>query len=172
MPADRNAYFRDYYQRRIEVMRAYKAKWGRENRESVMATQRKWREKMSPEERETLRQRRAQQNKEWRAFIKTRDPELWQYIQRKYALRRNYGLTPEAYEAMLKAQGGKCAICRRPPEKRKHAVDHCHKTNTIRGLLCHRCNRALGYLDDDPLRLRAAISYLRQSERFSMQFHR
>jgi Recombination endonuclease VII len=39
-------------------------------------------------------------------------------------------------------------------------IDHCHATNTVRGVLCGPCNRSMGYMDDDPARLRAAASYL------------
>ena len=78
---------------------------------------------------------------------------------------RVYGLTVEAYEALLAAQGGVCAICRRPPaadgrQKRLH-VDHDHATDAVRGLLCSNCNTALGLLDDDVDRIAAAIFYLR-----------
>lgn len=39
-------------------------------------------------------------------------------------------------------------------------VDHDHATDLIRGILCSRCNQALGLLDDDPERFAAAIAYL------------
>ena len=41
-------------------------------------------------------------------------------------------------------------------------VDHCHKTGLIRGLLCARCNKAIGWFGDDPALLEAAALYLRQ----------
>jgi len=47
------------------------------------------------------------------------------------------------YDALLKHQGGGCAICGRPPKKRRLDMDHDHRTMEIRGLLCVRCNRAL-----------------------------
>lgn len=53
------------------------------------------------------------------------------------------GFTAEAYDAMLEAQGGGCAICGNPPKSRRLHVDHDHKTGAVRGLLCHRCNRGL-----------------------------
>ena len=75
---------------------------------------------------------------------------------------KQYGITPEAYDAMLEAQGGVCAICGGEQTLgRKHFdVDHCHDTGIVRGLLCSHCNRALGLMLDDPSRLRGAAAYL------------
>ncbi len=70
-----------------------------------------------------------------------------------------YGLTADDYERMLIEQGGVCAICRRKSDRRL-CIDHCHATQKVRGLLCHRCNTALGLLDDDWDRLRAAMAYV------------
>ena len=66
---------------------------------------------------------------------------------------------PDAMRAELtKKQDGRCAICGRMDKSL--AVDHCHATNTIRGMLCRRCNLGIGALDDDPRLLRQAITYL------------
>lgn len=54
-----------------------------------------------------------------------------------------YGLTPDAYRALLALQDGKCAICRARPKSKRLAVDHDHKTGAVRGLLCSRCNHDL-----------------------------
>ncbi|MBM3661163.1 MAG: hypothetical protein FJW95_16895 [Actinobacteria bacterium] len=62
---------------------------------------------------------------------------------------------------MLEAQGGGCAICGRPePEGGSLHVDHDHETGAVRGLLCFRCNGALGNLDENVERLADAIAYL------------
>lgn len=53
------------------------------------------------------------------------------------------GVTDEQYERLLAAQGGHCALCPNTPKTRRLAVDHEHRTGRVRGLLCHRCNRAL-----------------------------
>lgn len=60
-----------------------------------------------------------------------------------------YRLTPEEYDAILAFQGGVCAGCGEPPRGIRLAVDHCHKTGRIRGLLCWLCNRAIGILRDN-----------------------
>ena len=59
------------------------------------------------------------------------------------AYRSRTGITEAAYLSMLALQGGGCALCANPPKTRRLSVDHDHRTGTVRGLLCHRCNRAL-----------------------------
>lgn len=79
-----------------------------------------------------------------------------------------YKITPNQYDAMSEAQGWLCAICNQPERSRfkgklrRLAVDHCHETGRVRGLLCCSCNRALGYFGDDAKRLEAAVAYLRK----------
>lgn len=94
-------------------------------------------------------------------------PDKAAAIMRRNALRRRYGLTPAQYDAMHNAQSGRCAICggNRNPQGKRLAVDHCHKTNEIRGLLCTHCNAGLGYFDDSPVLLMAAIQYLAKRAR-------
>jgi len=77
-------------------------------------------------------------------------------------LRETYGITPEQYWAIYKAQGGRCYICRRANgQRRKLAVDHDHATLLVRGLLCRPCNRnVLGHARDDPEFFRRGIDYL------------
>lgn len=82
-------------------------------------------------------------------------------------IERTYGITLEVYERMLEEQGGLCAICggegfvMKESHTMKLAVDHCHSTGAVRGLLCHNCNRALGLFKDNPAHLAKAISYLK-----------
>jgi hypothetical protein len=73
-----------------------------------------------------------------------------------------YGITPEEFAAMFRAQGGRCKLCRAsdPKSKKGWVVDHCHKTKAVRGVLCQRCNLLLGYAEDSIRRLREAIRYL------------
>lgn len=81
---------------------------------------------------------------------------------------RNYGVSPEWYEAKLVEQGGVCAICKLPESfvnKRSGGIkllciDHDHDTGKVRGLLCQKCNVALGNMGDDPKRVRNLARYL------------
>ncbi|MGH9178293.1 MAG: endonuclease VII domain-containing protein, partial [Acidimicrobiales bacterium] len=80
---------------------------------------------------------------------------------RRSYLKRTYGITPEVYDELLARQEGVCAICRRQPTPGISLhVDHDHDSGRIRGLLCFRCNNALGDFDDDHDRLYAALRYL------------
>ena len=76
--------------------------------------------------------------------------------------RRRYGITKEQYLAMLDEQGGACAICRGAPDGKDKSlvVDHDHKTGKVRGLLCNKCNWAIGHFKDDSDRMMNAITYL------------
>jgi hypothetical protein len=72
-----------------------------------------------------------------------------------------YGLTVEAYDQLLQAQRGLCAICGKAcTTGQALSVDHEHATGRIRGLLCKKCNMAIGLLNDSPERLEAAKVYL------------
>lgn len=77
-------------------------------------------------------------------------------------LLRRYGITHAQYENMYRKQGGKCKICREPVNVagRRLAVDHCHNTGKVRGLLCNKCNSGIGWFRDDPALLRRAAGYL------------
>jgi hypothetical protein len=74
-----------------------------------------------------------------------------------------YGITIEDWNEMYDAQGGKCAICGAFGTRDKGLyVDHSHKTNKVRALLCQNCNALIGHAFELPERLLAAISYLQQ----------
>ncbi|MEU1981378.1 endonuclease VII domain-containing protein [Nocardia sp. NPDC019395] len=102
---------------------------------------------------------------------------------RRANLWAKYRITPDQYDELRTAQGYRCAICDvhendidttqvggRPRRdgskllKSPLAVDHCHMSRAVRGLLCARCNLGLGAFDDDPVRLAAAIAYLERNE--------
>lgn len=80
--------------------------------------------------------------------------------QRDYMLMRTYGMSEADKLAMLEDQGG-CAACGRTPETydgRWH-VDHDHKTGDVRAVLCHGCNVALGFMNEDPYAILGLMKY-------------
>jgi hypothetical protein len=75
---------------------------------------------------------------------------------------RQYHLKKEEYYQMLKDQKNKCEICGVEFINEKDiSIDHNHHTGRVRGLLCHKCNHAIGFSYDNPLILISAIKYLK-----------
>jgi len=84
---------------------------------------------------------------------------------RNTELKKQYGISLDQWEAMHSAQGGVCAICGELQvdsgfRYANLAVDHCHVTGKVRGLLCNACNRGLGFFKDRPDLVENAVSYL------------
>ena len=87
-------------------------------------------------------------------------------------LKRLYGITIDEYEQMVKNQDNKCAICKQPEKLIDHrsknlknlAVDHCHKTSKVRGLLCCNCNKTFGFINENIETLTAMIEYARKHQ--------
>lgn len=83
-------------------------------------------------------------------------------------LKREYGITLAQYNAMVRKQAGRCAICRRPEsvkmkrtgQLRRLAVDHDHVTGAVRGLLCQRCNVLVWAIEDNHTTLAAIGAYI------------
>lgn len=115
---------------------------------------RKWCSERCRSKAMTRRERTA-----WTPEQRARDNEAKKW--RRYA--REFGVSPEDYERLLEAQGGVCALCRKPAKSIKLALDHCHETGAVRGILCTSCNTALGRLGDTADALRAVVAYLENS---------
>lgn len=112
---------------------------------------------------------KACRNAKTRAYMAR--PEVKARVKRREApakLKYLYGITSDDYKTMLASQCGVCAICRKPPEGGPRTsrlyVDHDHDTGKVRGLLCRRCNQALGTLGDNIEGLMRAIDYLKKAE--------
>lgn len=115
-------------------------------------------------------------NNSLRNFFKKNPGKTKQYYKTKtkeqhirYSLKHSYGITLEKYNEMLLKQNEVCAICKNRDiymDKtgqqfyRRLAVDHCHESGKIRGLLCSGCNGGLGLFRDDYKLLEQAIIYL------------
>lgn len=76
---------------------------------------------------------------------------------------KRYGVTLAEYDALLAAQDGVCAICKKKCSKHPNlSIDHDHATGKVRGLLCSACNIGIGSLREDPMIAQAAADYLRK----------
>lgn len=101
------------------------------------------------------------------AEYKKKNKEKHALYVKKAQLKIRYGLTYEQYLDMFKTQNNQCAICGYKHKEeykgtqKSLCVDHNHKTQYVRGLLCKRCNVGLGYFNDDPMLLEKAINYIR-----------
>lgn len=96
----------------------------------------------------------------------TKRPIRKKRVSKNWKLRRKFGITLEQYEELWLKQNGQCAICGRDysHDSMGHdlAVDHCHDTGEIRGLLCRHCNIGLGKLGDSVDGLMRAVKYLQK----------
>src|SRR6266850_7204897 len=116
--------------------------------------------------RRNSKKRQALQAKIKRKYLQN---TMADHIHRKdYQLRYHYGIGIDEYKAMLEQQNYRCAICDRQHQaenaqgdsSRSLAVDHDHATGVVRALLCSECNRAIGYMQENPHLLRKAATYL------------
>lgn len=100
------------------------------------------------------REKRAEAKKRWRLKNPSKVMEG--------ELRRSFGITLSLYNQMLNNQNDRCAICNTDKSQfnRRLSVDHDHKTDKIRGLLCDNCNHIIGQAKDNIEILKSAIQYL------------
>lgn len=105
---------------------------------------------------------------EWREWY-AKNKETYKAIRaaqrerpKEYAreIKRQYRLTPEGFQELVRLANGKCEIC--GVETKPH-VDHCHRSGVVRGMLCRNCNTGIGYLRDRIDLLQNAIRYLRRA---------
>lgn len=72
--------------------------------------------------------------------------------------RYRLGVDATDFKVMLAAQQWLCAVCGKS-SKHWH-LDHDHKTDRVRAVLCASCNKGLGHFRDQPDLLRAAALYI------------
>jgi|SRR6266702_2133022 len=92
-----------------------------------------------------------------------KDPRPSAQVRERARTLRAYGLTEADWDRLIKRQGNRCAVCRtdRPGGRgERWHIDHDHVTGQVRGLLCGRCNSAIGLLQDDPEIIKAAARYV------------
>jgi hypothetical protein len=96
-----------------------------------------------------------------KAYRQKCDPKEWSKKNRASHLKTKYGLTVPEYNALLKVQGGNCAICKTANwVNREPHVDHDHATGRVRGILCPSCNTAVGFIKENPVTAWAMAEYL------------
>lgn len=110
-------------------------------------------------------------NRDWAANnpekVKAHRLKISKEQKRKHKIKTQYGLLWEDFLSLYVAQNQSCAICKTPlalfgPINTNVAcVDHCHKSNKVRGLLCKKCNLGIGYLNDSVDNCKSAIKYLK-----------
>lgn len=120
---------------------------------------------MSPEQ----KAKHANRSKKWNE----QNPEERQEISLRSKLKKLYNLDWYQYEILMLIQGGTCGICGQvpDPDRDRLHIDHDHSCcpgetscgKCIRGLLCDKCNRGIGQLNDDPALLRNAIEFLTEA---------
>lgn len=165
----RRAYLRAYYQQNKE-------KHNRKPKEQRDADNAKKRERWANDPEYRLRKqeyrRKYQEQRNSRGRERYANDESYRKAVNAYArnhrLRREFGITATEWDQLLAAQGGGCAICRSPfgdSTGKPLAVDHCHETGAVRGLLCFACNFGVGLYKNDPERLRSAADYLDRARR-------
>ena len=98
---------------------------------------------------------------EYQRWYRRKNPQVGAAAQRKWRLKTLYNITPEEYDRMMAEQGGVCGICSGTQEGKALAVDHCHTTGAIRGLLCENCYVGIGKLNDDPVLLEKAMRWIK-----------
>lgn len=141
------------------------AKFREDNREAYNTYMREWtaknKDRLNAEERDRLKNdpEYAEKTRLYDRERYAKNPEKHKGIK----LKSSYGITLEQYYAMYEAQDHKCAICKKEHElggKVGLAVDHCHSKGHVRGLLCVKCNHAIGKFEDNVEFLNNAIAYL------------
>lgn len=106
---------------------------------------------------------RTDQFRERRAARRAENIHEARKSDRERKRKQNYGLSADDIARLLEQQGGGCALCKTKKPGGRYdvfCVDHCHETGRVRGLLCNRCNVALGALGDNVAGLAAALAYV------------
>jgi len=148
-------YRKEHRERHREVNRIYRQK----NAERISSQRKQYREANL----EMIREHGRQWRKDHIDEIKRRDLERKKKKpERERTCKRHYGITIDDFNRMVSLQDGKCAICRLGfLSSRNQHIDHDHKSQVVRGVLCSNCNTGLGHFKDNEDTLRAAIAYLR-----------
>ncbi len=149
--------------RKTEYQKRQMKAWYQRNKQKKLEYQKKYRND-NPDyvikDRERAKQYSAEQRK---------DP-AFRHSKKLYDLKKLYNLTEEQYNQLRKDHNYQCAVCFTPetPEKPLH-VDHSHVTGSVRGMLCHMCNKSLGMLLDSPILIGRLMGYIKSKDSYAVR---
>lgn len=169
----------EYYHKNIEKLKEYHKEYYEKNKEKISQEQIEYRKLnkdkrsiYSKEWREKNAEKIATKKSEWYINNKDKRREYIENNKEKFKEKRSkywkkvkyekYDITEEDYQKMFEAQNGECMICGTHQDKFNYSlhIDHNHKTNKVRGLLCFKCNNGIGFFNDDVELLGKVIEYL------------
>ncbi len=154
----------------VEERKAYQKKWRTENKERLSIEKKIHYQN----NKEVYLERakifiRSEKRKEWRKKNKEKSAKYGSDRWRSHGKYKKdhlkvYNMDAEDHALLMYIQNGACAICKTPEIELNTSlsVDHCHITNKIRGLLCNKCNRTLGLLEDNIDTINNLILYLQK----------
>ena len=167
MAFNKKAYRKKYYQEHKQQEKDYQKKYYWKNPEKCRKNSTEYR-RINPEKVKEIKRNCNLKHKDrinsYNKIYYTKNKDNFNK-EKKWGqfIHREYNITVEEYEALQKQQDNKCGICNKPfAGKRRHSIDHLHKTKIIRGLLCGKCNSALGLFKDHPKILLKAINWVKK----------
>lgn len=170
----------------VSKQAAYRKRWAQKKSEEQKAKRKealkRWREKNPSKYRESYTDQNAKRKEARKKYMsrpevrerrrelqrqkRAKNPEAYKRETRNTHLKKKFGMTIEEVDHMFLAQGSKCAACGESDLRiaAKFCVDHCHERQKVRGILCYRCNVALGLVKDSKQTLLGLVAYLSNSE--------
>jgi hypothetical protein len=132
-----------------------------------------WRQKNADYMNERVRQDRLINPEKYRAYDRNQRAKNLQSHRYRDILNKRK-ISAEDYNVLLVKHNNLCGICNKPEtrigrtgEVCRLALDHCHNSNKVRGLLCAKCNLMIGYAEDKIETLKSAIAYLEHHSQFA-----
>jgi hypothetical protein len=141
-----------------DCRKEYASTWWKSNNNEMKTQKKNWYEINKEEQKEKCRNRYHAGDKQKHAHV------VW-----RNKLIREFGITEHDYNLRLNDQNEACKICGKKDDQRL-AVDHCHRTGVIRGLLCRRCNMTIGLLEDNPCLIRSVANYIEENSITKVDF--
>jgi hypothetical protein len=144
-------------------------KWRLLNPDYAKQKSKEWREKnkenvLKYRSTQDFKKRKKVQNKKYSATHKKHYEKKWEE-----SIKYKFRINAKQYYEILLAQNNVCAICGGLNKNNfKLAIDHCHETGKIRGILCSHCNSGLGMFRDNTELMLKAIKYLENNKTTSL----